>query len=91
MHRRGPKPRAERSALGRGNSHSALALVSGAAVFSSVHLPNWELTAGTFGLGFAYTPLYLRNLWPLGLYHGWLGVFFYFWVLGDNPWKNMFG
>lgn len=64
-----------------------------AAVFSSVHLPDWELTAGTFGLGLAYTPLYLRhrNLWPLGLYHGWLGVFYYFWVLERNPWDSLTG
>lgn len=53
-----------------------------------MHLPSWKLAAGTFGLGLAYTPLYLhhRNLWPLGLYHGWLGVFYYFWVLERNPW-----
>jgi uncharacterized protein len=39
-----------------------------AAVFGSVHLPNWKLTAGTLALGLAYTPLYLKhgNLWPLG-------------------------
>lgn len=62
-----------------------------AAAFGSVHLPNWRLAAGTFGLGLAYTPLYLRhrNLWPLGLYHGWLGVFYYFWVLEKNPWARM--
>lgn len=64
-----------------------------AAVFGSVHLPNWKLTAGTFALGLAYTPLYLKhgNLWPLGLYHGWLGTFYYFWVLDRNPWAMIFG
>lgn len=64
-----------------------------AAVFGSVHLPNWTLTAATFGLALAYTPLYLKhgNLWPLGLYHGWLGTFFYFWVLARNPWAMVFG
>lgn len=64
-----------------------------AAVFGSVHLPNWKLTAATFGLALAYTPLYLkhRNLWPLGLYHGWLGTLYYFWVLDRNPWAMVFG
>ena len=64
-----------------------------AAVFGSVHLPNWKLAAGTFGLGLAYTPLYLKhgNLWPLGIYHGWLGTFYYFWVLDRNPWAMMVG
>jgi uncharacterized protein len=62
-----------------------------AAAFGSVHVPNWRLAAGTFGLGLAYTPIYLRhrNLWPLGLYHGWLGVFYYFWVLEKNPWARV--
>jgi hypothetical protein len=60
-----------------------------AAAFGAVHLPNWRLTAGTTVLGLAYTPLYLRhgNVWPLGLWHGWLGVFYYFWVLDTNPWR----
>jgi uncharacterized protein len=63
-----------------------------AAVFASVHLPNLGLTAGTFALGLGYTPIYLRhrNLWPLGLYHGWLGVFYYFWFLEQNPWRELF-
>lgn len=64
-----------------------------ATVFGAVHLPNWKLAAGTFGLGLMYTPLYLkhRNLWPLGLYHGTLGTFYYFWVLDRNPWELMVG
>lgn len=64
-----------------------------AALFGSVHLPNWKLTAGTFALGLAFTPIYLKhgNLWPLGLYHGWLGALFYFWVLERNPWKETVG
>ncbi len=64
-----------------------------AAAFGAVHLPNWELTAGTTALGLAYTPLYLKhgNVWPLGLYHGWLGVFYYFWVLDRNPWQYVAG
>lgn len=62
-----------------------------AGLFGMVHLPNWKLTAATATLGFAFTPLYLRhgNLWPLGLYHGWLGALFYFWVLDKNPWEDV--
>ncbi len=64
-----------------------------AAAFGSVHVPNWELTAATTGLGLAYAGLYQKheNLWPLGLYHGVLGAEFYVWVLGRNPWEEMFG
>ena len=62
-----------------------------AAAFGAVHVPNWELTGATTAMGAAFTPLYLRhrNLWPLGLYHGWLGAFFYRWVLDRNPWREL--
>ena len=29
--------------------------------------------------------------WPLGLYHGWLGAFAYFWILERDPWQELFG
>ena len=56
-------------------------------------LPDLELSLATFALGFLFTPIYLRhgNLWPLGLFHGWLGAFFYFWVLGQDPWTLVVG
>ena len=62
-----------------------------ASLFGGVHVPSWKLTAATFVMGLVFTPLYLRheNLWPLGLYHGWLGVLFYQWVLERNPLKRM--
>lgn len=64
-----------------------------AVLFGLVHLPDLTLAIGTFFLGLAFTPIYLkwRNLWPLGLYHGWLGVFVYFWVLNRDPWIEVFG
>lgn len=64
-----------------------------AVAFGSVHIPNWKLTAATTALGAAYAPLYLRhrNLWPLGVYHGVLGAFFYRWVLDRNPWQELRG
>lgn len=62
-----------------------------AVAFGSVHVPNWKLTAATTALGAAYAPLYLRHrkLWPLGLYHGALGAFYYRWVLDRNPWREL--
>jgi hypothetical protein len=64
-----------------------------AVLFASVHLPDLTFAIATFLLGLAFTPIYLqwRNLWPLGLYHGWLGVFLYFWVLNRDPWIEVFG
>ena len=57
------------------------------------HVPEWPLVAATFGLGLCLVPIYLRyrNLWALGVAHGWLGTFFYLWILGRDPWLEAFG
>jgi hypothetical protein len=68
------------------------AVVLSAALFGVIHLPDIPLAAATAIMGLVFTPLYLRwgNLWPLGLFHGWLGVAFYFWYLGRDPWIEVF-
>jgi membrane protease YdiL (CAAX protease family) len=65
---------------------------STAVLFSAVHWRARLLVAGTFVLAVVYVVVYLRrrNLWALGLYHGWLGGFFYFLVLGRDPWQEVF-
>lgn len=70
-----------------------LAMPGGVMLFSVVHYPNGLLMLATGLLACFFIPLYLhnRNLWPLGLYHGWLGTFFYFWVLNRDPWISLFG
>lgn len=63
-----------------------------AVLFSSVHFPSLMLVMATFILALVYTPLFLkyRNVWPLGIYHGWLAGFFYFFVLNRDPWNEVF-
>ena len=70
-----------------------LAMPVGVVLFAVVHFPNWRLMLATALLACFFIPLYVRdrNLWPLGLYHGWLGTFFYLWVLGRDPWVSVFG
>ena len=70
-----------------GIRHQLVVVVASALVFASAHLPAADITLATFLLGMAFTPIYLRfrNLWPLGLYHGWLGLAFYFWVVARDP------
>lgn len=65
-------------------------ILYGAILFSLVHLPDIQLMIGTFILGLIYVPLYLKykNILPLGIYHGWLGTFFYVWVLYTAPWVD---
>lgn len=64
-----------------------------ATVFALVHFPALLLVGGTFGLAIVYTALYLRghNLLALGLYHGWLGGFFFYTLLNRDPWQEVFG
>ncbi len=71
-----------------------VALPVGVVLFSLVHYPDgWLLMGATGIMACVFIPCYLRdrNLWPLGLYHGWLGTFFYLWVLGRDPWLEIFG
>lgn len=65
----------------------------GACLFSVVHYPQGWLMFATGLLACVFIPCYLRhpNLWVLGLYHGWLGTFFYLWVLNQDPWIAAFG
>jgi uncharacterized protein len=76
--------------LTEGKWPKAAILGATAIVFSMVHLPSGVLTGGTFVLALVYTDHYLyrqhRNLWVLGIYHGWLGCFFYYWVLQRDAW-----
>ncbi len=62
-------------------------------LFSIVHYPSLLLMVGTFFLALVYTILYLnnRNLIAMGIYHGWLGAFFYATILGRDPWQEIFG
>jgi uncharacterized protein len=67
-------------------------LVAIAAVgFAAVHVPDWPLCGATLLLGAACSVLFLRcrNLWPLGVLHGWLGACFYRWVLARDPWAEL--
>jgi len=61
-------------------------------VFSMVHYPSALLMMGTFLLALVYTTLYLkqRNLIVLGIYHGWIGAFFYYTILKRDPWQEVF-
>jgi hypothetical protein len=78
--------------MGTGVWPKLLATALAALMFGAVHLPDMRLAAATCSLGAVFAAIYLRwgNLWPLGLYHGWLGLFFYYWVLGRDPWGELF-
>ena len=61
-------------------------VVIAGALFGVVHLPHVALALSAALIGALFTLIFLRwgNVWALGVCHGWLGVFFYFWVLGRD-------
>ena len=68
-------------------------MVTAALLFALVHVRDLRLAAGTLLLATALTPIWLRwrNVWPLGVCHGWLGGAYYHFVLGRDPWLELVG
>jgi len=64
-----------------------------ALLFGFIHYPYTWLMIATFILAIFYGWIYLkeRNLYVLGLFHGWLGGIFYYTVLERDPFLEMFG
>jgi len=64
-----------------------------ALLFAIVHFPYYWLVIGTFLLAAFYSYLYLkiRNLFVLGILHGWLGALFFYTVVGRDPFEEVFG
>lgn len=63
-----------------------------AILFSAVHYPSLWLMLGTFILALFYGFLYLksRNVYAMGLFHGWLGAIFYYTVVDRDPFAEIF-
>lgn len=74
-------------------NHHILLIAVGGALFSVVHLGNSLLVFATALVGAVFVHLYLkfRNLWPLGLFHGWLATLFYLWILHRDKLTEIFG
>ncbi|WP_430467495.1 CPBP family intramembrane glutamic endopeptidase [Winogradskyella ouciana] len=63
-----------------------------AVFFSIVHYPSVWLMLGTFVLALVYGYIYLKgkNIYVLGLFHGWLGALFYYTVVNQDPFADVF-
>ena len=63
-----------------------------ALLFGFIHYPYIWLMIATFILAIFYGWIYLkeRNIYVLGLFHGWLGGIFYYTVLERDPFLEMF-
>lgn len=75
------------------NLNDNLIILFGAILFSFVHYPFVWLIIGTFILAIFYGFIYLkeRNIYVLGLFHGWLAGLFYYTVLNRDPFLETFG
>jgi len=60
-------------------------------LFSAVHFPSIILMIITFILALYYSQIFLRyrNLYALGFFHGWIGSFFYYYVLNFDSWEKI--
>jgi len=63
-----------------------------AILFSVVHYPSMWLMLGTFILALFYGYVYLKvkNIYALGLLHGCLGALFYYTVVNQDPFVDVF-
>jgi uncharacterized protein len=64
-----------------------------ALLFGLVHYPYYWLMLGTFVLALFYGFVFLRerNVYVLGLFHGWLGGLFFYTVVNRDPFAEVFG
>jgi uncharacterized protein len=64
-----------------------------ALLFGLIHYPYLWLMGGTFVLALLYGYVYLRvkNIYALGLFHGWLGALFFYTVVERDPFMEVFG
>lgn len=60
-------------------------------VFAWVHYPSLPLMVFTFFMELVFLIAYFkwRNLWVLGLYHGWVASLLLFFVLGRDLWNEL--
>jgi hypothetical protein len=75
----------------RGGLPDAAIVVATALLFAAVHAVSATLVVAAFLLAVVTTVVYFRhrNLWALGLFHGWFATGLYYLVLGEDPWRQV--
>jgi uncharacterized protein len=75
---------------GKMNRYLIIFLVS--TLFSLIHYPSFFLMIFTFFLEVVFITVYLkwRNLWAIGIAHGWIATFILYYVLDRNLWSELF-
>ncbi|WP_406682881.1 CPBP family intramembrane metalloprotease [Seonamhaeicola sp. MEBiC1930] len=72
--------------------NNILIILITAVLFSIVHYPSIWLMIGTFILALFYGYVFLkqRNVYVMGVFHGWLGALFYYTVVDRDPFQEVF-
>jgi uncharacterized protein len=75
------------------NLNKGFIIFISALLFGAIHYPYVWLIIGTFILALFYGWIYLseRNIYVLGIFHGWLAAIFYYTILERDPFLEMFG
>ncbi len=79
--------------MDRQGTKKPMILIATAVLFAGVHYPDHWLILGTFILALFYGYIYLRmrNVYVMGIMHGWLGALFYYTVVDRDPFIGVFG
>lgn len=74
------------------NISDAVIVFVTALLFGALHYPFYWLILGTFVLALFYGCIYLRarNVFVMGIFHGWLGALFFYTVVGRDPFAEVF-
>lgn len=69
-----------------------LIILGASTLFALIHYPHLWLVSGTFLLALFYGYVFLkeRNIYVLGILHGWLGALFFYTVLNRDPFNEVF-
>ena len=73
------------------NRYVIILLIS--ALFSLIHYPSYLLMIFTFIMEVVFITVYLRwrNLWAIGIAHGWIATFLMFYILARDLWSELLG
>ena len=79
-------------AIGKSRLKNYQVILITSLLFSSVHYPSAFLMSFTFIMQWVFTSAFLRwkNIWVLGLYHGWIATLLLFYVQGRDLWIELF-
>lgn len=78
-------------AMSRLNLSDSQVILVTSLLFALVHYPSLPLMVIAFFMevGFIFVYFKWKNIWPLGLYHGWIASLLLFFVMGRDLWNEL--